>query len=124
MLQAIRIAKVYEEDVHSNLQDLAKALDMSADDTQTMSTMFCTKGAYVPVFNNEFQCEFAFNFWWFVKNDNARELLLRVWFCCMKPRIYMVSETLAGHHVEVLMIVKLDRLCMAREQFEQWLEFS
>jgi hypothetical protein len=122
MPQAVRVCRSNMQYLKSNLPKLAEAFDMHSDDAASLGRMFCQKRAFVPVFTAEFQCEFAFSCWGFVKDDNARRLLLKVMLLCMNPRVYMVSETLSGHHVEVMMIVKLEKLCMSRAQFEQWLE--
>jgi hypothetical protein len=74
------------------------------------------------VYTSEFQCEVAFSFWGNVKNDEARLRLLEFLFCCMQPRMYMAGETLPGHFVEAVMIVKLDRLHIQRDAFANWID--
>lgn len=106
----------------NSLDELGKAFQMSSAEVEALANMFCVKKPYMPVFDTEFQCEFAFSFWGFVKSDNARWQLLRVLCSCLHPRMYIASETLEGHHVEGVMIVKLDVLRTTREHFEVWLE--
>lgn len=116
----LRVPPAREPDLHAHLEDLARAFDVPQR-APALRAMFCTRGAHVPVASAEFQRELAFSLWGFARHDHARHQLLCVLLCCLQPRVYMAAETLAGHHVELLMVVKLDRLCLARERFEDWL---
>ncbi len=105
-----------------SVQRLSGAFGLTKSDKDLMKSMFSSSSIYVPVYTSEFHCEIAFGFWGYVKNDEARLRLLEFLFSCMQPRLYMAGETLPGHFMEAVMIVKLDRLHMHRDAFANWID--
>ena len=104
------------------VEKLCGAFGLTKSDKDLVKSMFSSTSVFVPVYTSEFQCEVAFSFWGYVKNDQARLRLLEFFFCCMQPRLYMAGETLPGHFLEAVMIVKLDRLHIYRDAFAKWIE--
>jgi hypothetical protein len=105
-----------------HLQRLGGALGLDKANKEQLKSMFSSQTVFVPVYNREFQCEVVFSFWGFVKNDESRIRLLDFLCWCMQPRMYMAGETKEGHHVEAIMIVRLDRLHIQRDAFKSWLD--
>lgn len=118
----IRIEKRDVQCLHRHLSTLAQEFGINTEDTTALHKMFKTDNTYVAVYEQEFQYDFAFSFWGYVRSDTARKQLLKVLHCCMRPRVYIMSETLPGHHMEGCMILKLDRLRVTRAAFEDWLD--
>jgi hypothetical protein len=105
-----------------NLQRLCSVFGLEKDDKNTLRSMFSSTSVFVPVYDREFQCDIAFSFWGFVKNDETRTRLLEFLFWCLQPKTYMAGETLAGKFIEGFMIVSLDRLHIGRDAFGKWLD--
>ena len=55
-----------------NLQRLCSVFGLEKDDKNILRSMFSSTSVFVPVYDREFQCEIAFSFWGFVKNDDTR----------------------------------------------------
>lgn len=118
----LKIAKRQKAKLYALLSSLARELGLGERDERALQGMFCTKAARVPVFDAMMQCEFAFGFWGYLKHDAARRQLLQVLLLCTKPRMYSVSETRAGTHVEGCVVLRLSALGLSRAGFEEWLD--
>lgn len=104
-----------------NLGRLSAAWNMDKAKKDEFKAMFSSTSNYVSVFDNEFYSEICFSFWGFVKNEDARQKLLEFIFWCLQPRFYTFSET-RPHQIEAFMIVKLDKLQIKRDKFEDWID--
>ena len=82
--------------------------------------MFSSKTTFRLV-HDPVETEVSFSFWGFVPSDEARWKLLEFFCWSMQPRMYMSGQTRAGS-METIMVVRIDRLHIGREQFETWLE--
>lgn len=105
-----------------SVERLSGAFGLAKSDQDLLKSMFSSTSTFVPVYNSELQCEVAFSFWGFVKNDEARVRLLEFLFWCIQQRMYMAGQTLPGHVIEAVMIVRLHRLHTQRDAVENWLD--
>jgi hypothetical protein len=71
--------------------------------------------------DDSFESDIAFSFWGYFKSSQARDQLLKLLVYTLDPKMYSVAET-KKNFMEGILIVKLDRLYISRELFEEWLD--